>query len=148
MSGLLFNSWLTLNFVRPVTFRPYQHKSAISSSRRTSWCKCCFPEMLLDHFNGKKKKILLLTNGTFKISAQEYFFSFWAKKDRNVIQSIKRTEFGIKNDPVTKFCGLCHKNWLQIWTQSYKNIFSVDLRYPGILTLWMAKIGHVTFISQ
>ena len=27
-------------------------------------------------------------------------------------------------------------------TRSYKNIFGVDLRYAGILGLWMAENGH------
>ena len=34
------------------------------------------------------------------------------------------------------------------WAQSYIIIFSVDLRYAGILPLWLAKNGHVTYISQ
>ena len=36
----------------------------------------------------------------------------------------------------------------KVWTQSYYNIFSVDLRYAGILALWLAKNGYLTFISQ
>ena len=34
------------------------------------------------------------------------------------------------------------------WAQSYKNIYSVDLRYAGIPALWLAENGHVTYISQ
>ena len=33
-------------------------------------------------------------------------------------------------------------------TRSYKNILGVDLRYAGILGLWLAENGHVTYISQ
>ena len=46
-------------------------------------------------------------------------------------------------------------DWWEHWerkketrTRSYKNIFSVDIRYAGILALWLAENGHVTFISQ
>ena len=38
--------------------------------------------------------------------------------------------------------------FLETRTRPYKNIFSVDLRYAGILGLWLAWNGHVTFISQ
>lgn len=37
---------------------------------------------------------------------------------------------------------------VRLGPQSYKNIFSIDLHYTGILALWLAKSGHVTFISQ
>ena len=35
-----------------------------------------------------------------------------------------------------------------IRTRSNKNIFSVDLLYAWILALWLAKNGHMAFISQ
>ena len=40
------------------------------------------------------------------------------------------------------------QNESKAWTWSYKNIFSVDLHYAGILVLWLAENGHITFISH
>ena len=44
--------------------------------------------------------------------------------------------------------GLKKSSDILTWTQSYKNIFGVDLCYAGILGLLFAEKGHVTFISQ
>ena len=40
------------------------------------------------------------------------------------------------------------QNLKRSWTRCYKYIFSVDLRYAGVLALRLAKNGHLTFISQ
>ena len=34
------------------------------------------------------------------------------------------------------------------WTQCYKNIFSVELRYAQIWAFWLVNWSHVTSISQ